>query len=611
MKATVKDLRDSFQLGYEAFEPSKKESNEVWDLYHNRQYTVEQLNVLKNRGQPAESFNVIKLFARMLVGYYSTIVNTVVVEPANYRDVDTAAVLNDTVDYVFQDNRFDIEGDQIKLGGLVSGLLCSHTNVQDTGKKDQFGRPILRIIIHHVPDYELVLDPMSTKDDYSDARWLHRFKWMSADEVSRTLGKKALDKLTAYYNHLNIDEADFEFNYGYEFTGHYRVFDNYLIVHSVIEDDQGERWSCFWSDRKLLRKTKITTKESRWPYRVQKLQSSNKTEFYGIFREVIEAQRAMNQAVLKIQLMINSEKAYIEDNAVENLDDFTIAFNRVNAVIPVKELAGIKIDNLTREVQEQYIIVDKALDRIQRVLGINDSFLGMAFASDSVRKVKLHQNATVMSLRYITARIEAFYRSLGEDITNLIKQYYTANQIFMIADEVVGPRWIELNRPMEKFSGQLDENGQPIMEPILLPVTDPANGDLIEDAEGNIILAPVPEAETEVAYTDFQIRIQANSYNDEDEKAQLMIETVMSGQMGQMMAQINPAGFFQMSALAIKSMKTKYSPNMVEVLEQTAQMLGNDPEANQEAAGVAQGSSQGQQPMSRSLKLPQNTNEGV
>ena len=67
MKAEIKDIRESFKLGYETFEDSAKEAAAIWDLYHNRQFTLEQLAILANRGQPAETFNVIKLFARMLV----------------------------------------------------------------------------------------------------------------------------------------------------------------------------------------------------------------------------------------------------------------------------------------------------------------------------------------------------------------------------------------------------------------------------------------------------------------------------------------------------------------------------------------------------------------
>src|SRR5690606_39092586 len=136
-------------------------------------------------------------------------------------------------------------------------------------------------------------------------------------------------------------------------------------------------------------------------------------------------QNAINQAVLKIQQMVNTEKVLVQEEAVEDLDKFIEAYNRVNGVIPVLDINGVKVEKLTRQIQEQYIIIDRALDRIQRVLGINDSFLGMAYASDSGRKVKLQQNATIMSLRYVTSRIEAFYKKLGGDLIGLIKQFYT------------------------------------------------------------------------------------------------------------------------------------------------------------------------------------------
>lgn len=610
MKLDAERLRELFKYGYETFESSRIEANDIWDLYHNRHYTEEQLNILRSRGQPAETFNIIKMFARMLVGYYSTVINTAVAVPTNPRDIDSASMLTDIIDYTLTDNRYDIEGDQIKLGGLISGLLVCYNTVVDTGMTDSFGRPINKIVSHHIADEEVVLDPDSVLDDYSDARWIHRFKWLHKNEVVRQFGKSNLQHMEAYYNNLNVREADFEFKFTNNFQGRFKEEDHYLIVHTVIMDETNKLWSIFWSGDHILSKKDISDRKAKWPYRVQKLHSSNKVEYYGIFRDVREAQHAINQAILKIQLMVNTEKAFVEDGAVEDIDKFTSAYNRVNGVIEVLDLNGIKLEKMAREIQEQYIIVDRALDRIQRVLGINDSFLGMAFASDSGRKVKLQKDSTIMSLRYITARIAGFYRSLGEDIAKLAQQFYTANQILMITDEVVGSRWIELNKPMVAFAGT-DSTGQPIYNPILLPMTDPDNGKLMEDEGGNIILAPVSEAGTEFSYTQFQIQVEASSYNDEDEKAQLMLETVLSGQVGQMMAQINPAGFFKMSALALKSMKTKYSPDIVEVLNQTSMMLGGNPEANQQAAQVAQGIPMGQQPMSRSLKLPTNTNEGV
>src|SRR5690606_34602175 len=105
MKTDVQTLQDLLKISYEAYEESIKEANDISEMYHNRQYTQEELAVLKNRGQPAETFNVIKLFGRLLLGYYSTVVNTVAVMPRQMADMSTAALLHDTVDYTFKENR--------------------------------------------------------------------------------------------------------------------------------------------------------------------------------------------------------------------------------------------------------------------------------------------------------------------------------------------------------------------------------------------------------------------------------------------------------------------------------------------------------------------------
>lgn len=611
MEPTIENIQESFKAGYEAYRASRIEAQQVWDLYHNRHYTREQLAILANRGQPAETFNVIKKFSRMLVGYYSTVVNTIKAAPTTYNDVTAAALMTDTLAALFEENNFSSEGDKIKLGGLISGLFTCMVIPYDTGKRDRFGRKIYKVKITYIPDSQLVLDPSSVLDDYSDARFIHRFKWLNEGQVKKLLGS-GFDLLKhANFNHLSIPEADRKFNYGETFTGNFRVNDSYLIVHTVWEEDNGKRWSLYWCGDKIVRKEEITFRQSRWPYRVQKLHDSEQAEYYGIFREVVESQHAINQAVLKIQLMVNSEKAFVEDDAVENLEDFTRAYNRVTGVIPVTKLNGIKIEKLSTEIQQQYTIVENALNRIQQVLGINDSFLGLAFASDSGRKVKLQQNATVMSLRYATSRVMSFYTLLGRDVIALVKQFMTAEQILRVADEINGQRWVELNKPMTMPTGQTDFSGAMVQEPILVPVYNIDTQEPEVDESGNVLVAPVNEPNTEVSFNAYDVVAEAISYNDEDEKSQLLIETMMSGQIGVMMARVNPSGFFKMASLTVRSTKTRYSTDIAGIIEQTAQMLQGNAEATQMAQNAAMGGAQIASPKSKALKLPQNTNEGV
>lgn len=607
MKVDIETLKDTFQVGYEVFRQSRADASEAWDLYNNRHYNSEQLNRLASRGQPAETFNVVKLFARMLLGYYSTVVNTVRVYPQQYSDVDIASLLNDTANWVLRQNNFDAEGDFIKLDGILSGLFCVYVNVEDTEKTDMFGRKIYDIKLESVPSNEIILDPMSRRPDYSDARYVHRFKWVSEDEFVEMFGQSKLSKVQEYDNHLGEDDTDFDYRYGADFYGRYRKLNNYLVVHCIMKDDRSKYWSVFWCGDVILSKKEITYKKVKFPYRVVKLHDSDIAEYYGIFKDVVESQKAINQALLQIQLAVNSSKALVQSEAVENIEQFAAAFNRVNAVIPVTDLSGIRIENLSQDILQQYTIIDRAFDRIQRTLSINDSFLGMAFASDSGRKVKLQQNASVMALRYITVKLELLYRLIGWDTIHLIQQYFRAFQVLRIADESVGQRWVAVNVPALVPTGRTDQTGMPEMQPVMEAQTDPETGELLTDENGNFIVAPVNLAETQLAFADVDLEIQTSAYNDEDEKNQLMMETMLSGAGGAFLQATNPAGYAKAMALTVRSMKTKYSPDISQIFENTASMLGQDQQMAQQASMMAPQGGQGR--MSQQNKLPQNTNE--
>lgn len=592
MKVDISTLKDTFKIGYETYEDSRKEAIEVWDLYHNRHYTQEQLNVLANRGQPKETFNVIKMFARMLIGYYSTVINTIKFIPVQRLDITLSEILNNLVSYILRKNHMDSVGDDIKLGGLLSGLFAAYIDVVDTGKKDEFGRPMYDIEIEYVPDYELILDPMSRKEDYLDARFIHRFRWLNREQVIKLFGKKVIEKIDANYNFLNVEEAELSYRYDNSFAGYYKLYDNYLVVHSILVDENDEVWSVYWSGDTILEKKKVTFKKVKFPYRILKLHKSDKEEYYGIMREVIEPQKAINQALLKIQLLVNTQKAFVEHNAVDNLAEFTAAFNRVSGVIPVNDLSGIRIENISPDVQQQYLIINNALDRIQKVLGINDSFLGMAYASDSGKKVQLQQNATILALRFASVKIEKFYKLLGMDIANLIQQYFTAHQIINLNDDDLVNSWLEINKPMMRYTGKILPNGQPEMVPIFVEALDPDTGEPLLDEEGNYIMVPLTEKGTDIYFTDFDVEVQSVAYNDTNEQNRQMLETLLGGPVGQLLMQVAPAVYFKIASLTVKNIKLKNSTEVADLLNQVALALGGNPELQQQTQLMAQGVSQ-------------------
>lgn len=594
MKPEIKDLQDSLWIGYNSFKNSRLEAHKAYKYFHNEQYTQMQLEKIRRRGAPAETYNFIKLFSRLLVGYYSSVINHIQVTPRKSSDVITASVLNDIVDYTLTKNNFSTEADKMKLDMMLTGIMCCFESVEPTGKFDEFGRPLYEVKISHVPTMELILDPMSKKSDYSDAKFIHRYKWVSEEDLKATFKGDVVDKLIANVNTTQVREADMAYNYPDGLlVGRYKVHNMYLVVHSIVKD-KTKSWSVFWSGDYILDKQEITYRNVKNPYRVQKLYETPTPMYYGIFRDVMETQDAVNQALLKIQTMVNTQKAFVERDKVENMADFQEAFQRSNAVIPVKAISGVQIINLTREVQDQYTIIDNAKARVKEILGINDSFLGLAYANDSGKKVQIQQNASVIALKYLSTAIENFYRLLGHDMVDLIKQYYIAHDVMAIADTYTSQRWIEINAPFIT----IDAKGRQKL--LLEEVIDPDTGKPMTDTEGNIVMSPIPTAESEIAFTEADIRVESVAYNNEQEQSEALFNNFINSNAGNFLMQTNPAAYARVVAMAVRTQKNKHSPEIADLINQTAQMIEQQQmvsQAMQQQQGAEMQSAEPQEPM--------------
>ena len=102
MKTDIQTLKDSLKTSYEVFSESRELAEKTWEYYHNRQFTEDQLAILENRGQPKETFNIIRAFSRMIIGYFSLVINAIQIKPRQLEDVVVAGLLNDVVKYVYK-----------------------------------------------------------------------------------------------------------------------------------------------------------------------------------------------------------------------------------------------------------------------------------------------------------------------------------------------------------------------------------------------------------------------------------------------------------------------------------------------------------------------------
>ena len=149
---------------------------------------------------------------------------------------------------------------------------------------------------------------------------------------------------------------------------------------------------------------------------------------------MIAPRKAINQAVIQIQLMANTNKVLVEKGSVDDMAAFQVHFNKVNSIIPTLVNSGIRIDSLSGDIQQQYMIISNALTRIQKILGINESFLGMANASDSGKKVAIQQNASIVALRAPQVKVQSMLKLIAKDALIIASHTMRAHQLISIIE---------------------------------------------------------------------------------------------------------------------------------------------------------------------------------
>ena len=621
----LKLCKDTYEIATNELESSITEGKNMLDLYHNNQWTDAQKNVLTSRGQPVETYNVVKMLAHAMVGYFDTVANQISVEPRHMNSATSAMVVNDAVQYIQDANDYETMRRKLQLDALLTGLCVVYERVVDTGKTDKFGRAIYDIELERIPSWQVRIDPMAKRDDMKDARFIHRFKWLPEEMIVATWGEEKAKTLVEYYNDLNGDyTAEWWSEYRTEAVGRYRQWNNYQVIHSVVKY-KGKWYECIWSNETMLERKEVSFKKAVLPYRAVKLFEDEKSGYYGAFREVAETQKAINQAIVQIQQLINTSKAFVETNAVDDIDEFKRTFNMVNSIVQVTDLQGVRVEDMSKDIAAQYSIISEALTRIKAVLGINDSFLGQAFASDSGRKVGIQKQSTASQLSVLTDRIKYQHKMVGWDIVNLIQQYWFAERIIAVSDPVNGLRYIQINKPLMMPTGERDPmTGEMIMKPIFEPEEDPETGKFMKDKQGNIILTPLNDPDTDVKYAEIDLKVVASQSNNAEERNQLLLETVVNGPLGQALLQMNPAGYMKTASMMVQESGTKHSPAIAKVLADTAAMIeqgmidptfamsGGDTQAVLGAAlgGQNGGSNAVEGKKSQQLQVPTRFNEG-
>lgn len=174
----IKDFGESYERAYQLWNTYYAEAYKDLSYYLGNQWSLEELSYLNNQRRSSFTYNKIRRIINLVQGYQRKNRLSTVVSPIENSSEDTANLLTDTLQYIYQfADGNEIISDAFK-GALTTGL--SFVSPWLDYRNDPVSGDIR---FHHDEWNAVIMDPFFTKKDLSDCSMVARRKFLSRTEV--------------------------------------------------------------------------------------------------------------------------------------------------------------------------------------------------------------------------------------------------------------------------------------------------------------------------------------------------------------------------------------------------------------------------------------------
>ena len=171
------------------------------------QWSKEELEIMQEEMRPALTFNMVKSSVDLIMGMNEDNKIRYRVSPTEPSDAFLAEVLNDIVDWVYEDKDFDDEeGD-----ALESATICGRGFVATDFLPDpkRFGEILMSLV--HVPVHEIHFDPAARRRNLDDASYICWDRWLPVEDFKMRYPKvkgKDLKEIVEFSKSWGMDGVD-------------------------------------------------------------------------------------------------------------------------------------------------------------------------------------------------------------------------------------------------------------------------------------------------------------------------------------------------------------------------------------------------------------------
>lgn len=431
-KFELAQLKRLYQEARDNTEQHRREAELAWDYFDGKQWTSEQIKVLRKRKQPEIWVNRIAPAVNGILGVLEQGQTDPRAYPRNAEDQAASEVATDALRYVADKSRWPRTKLAAAKAYLVGGIGAVIVEF------DVEGDPWPRLIRQG----EFLYDPHSRDYDFEDARYMGVAKWMYVDAVRAMYPEADIDPDSIAPATVTFDDED-KPQTGWTDAKRNRV----LVVEIYIRIG---RWYkvCFYGGGVLDARESEYLDDKGLPDNPIVAQSCNVDRDngrYGIVKGMVPIQDEINMSRSRALHLLNSRRVQITDQAGPEMDADLIRQEaaRPDGVLPF----GVQAADNGDLSQGQFARMQEAKAELER-MGPNPAVLGQSASSASGRSQLVRQQAGLTELTPLLGGIEDMELRVYRRMWCGIKQSWTGPKTIRVTDDIGAAKFLTMNEPI-------------------------------------------------------------------------------------------------------------------------------------------------------------------
>jgi hypothetical protein len=436
--ATHERLMRWFEEAERASVEAREMAEKCRDYVDGAQWTRDERETLRQRGQPDITINYCRRKISMLCGLERKARTDPKAFPRTPSEEERADAATQALRYIADDNDFQIARSHVYENMLVEGFGGIEVGLEDDG---QGGADIT---LKHIGWERLFHDPHSRAPDFSDARYLGIVIWMDRDQLEEM-----------YPNAGDAIEYSFSGDYGtYDdrpdtiiWTDNRRERTRVVQIHWR---EGGTWWTATFSTGGLLTaaepsKFKDRRGKSACSLILQSAYMDRENRRYGMVRDLLSLQDELNKRRSKALHLLSVHQVVTEQGAVKDADAARREMAKPDGFVEVNP--GMRFEILPGGdlAAGQFQLLQHATQEMN-LAGPNAAMSGTDPREQSGRAILAQQAGGAVQNEPLADSLRWWARRVYEMAWMAAREFWTAGKWVRVTDSLNETRWVGINR---------------------------------------------------------------------------------------------------------------------------------------------------------------------